>query len=730
MNEIQEFLRDVPLQWSYCSHRDRRLRLRMFPRILVITSCTGEKRYKPQNQLKLEDFQDVERLRKRESELSDYACDAAALYTGTQHLRLMEGIKLLRESLGFESLDLKILSAGYGLVDEKQMLVPYEVTFNVMKAGEIDSWGRSLQIKEDLEAAIEPYNLVFFLLGDNYLRAAQLPIESHSEKTFIFLTSTKRAQRIPKMKSKTYIWPLSNTDAKRYGYGLVGLKGFLFKRFSENVAETSSLLEKVYEHPDKFKMIIEQEQVAEDIQKQLTLTSILKQVPVQKPEQKAKKKSLRSPKEFISIPDIPVAPNAALGMDYFIPEWDDHVDPGYDFLNSRLTPARDPYADEVYAHQIYDKPNYDGILVSKVVVDSSKKKRQRVEAVGIHDFIRFQGKVMGDCGAFGYIKEDIPPFDTDEILEYYENLGFNCGVSIDHLIVGPFAEPGIREQRYELTLKNAQEFLEKHNARGYTFTPMGVVQGWTSETYAAAARDTIRMGYKHIAIGGVARTPSKQIVEILKAIRPHLTAQTRLHLFGVARLDAIPAFRHLGVTSFDSASALRRAWLGAGANYHDISGEMYTAVRIPPVDGHGVRVKRLVEAGVASREQFRALEQSALKALRAFDQEQCSFENALEALLAYDELLELPQDGKVNSEEQAKRRLKHGTMYEHLLRDKPWKRCDCPICERIGVEVVIFRGNDRNRRRGFHNTYVFYKRFQALLEKLDSGIELQNVSQI
>jgi tRNA-guanine family transglycosylase len=199
----------------------------------------------------------------------------------------------------------------------------------------------------------------------------------------------------------------------------------------------------------------------------------------------------------------------------------------------------------------------------------------------------------------GYIKEDVPPYNTVEILDYYQNLGFDFGVSIDHLIVGPFAAPGIREQRYDLTMKNAQEFIEKHQAGGYTFTPIGVAQGWSPETYAEAVKENIRLGYDYIALGGLARAQSKEIIEILKVIRPHLAPNTRLHLFGVARLNAIPVFRHLGVTSFDSASALRRAWLGSGANYHTLSGKMYTAARIPPVDGHGVRVKRLLEANVS-----------------------------------------------------------------------------------------------------------------------------------
>ncbi len=48
-------------------------------------------------------------------------------------------------------------------------------------------------------------------------------------------------------------------------------------------------------------------------------------------------------------------------------------------------------------------------------------------------------------------------------------------------------------------------------------------------------------------------------------------------------------------------------------------------------------------------------------------------------------------------------------FYKRTLEEKPWKECDCPICRSIGIEVVIFRGNNRNRRRGFHNTYVFYE---------------------
>jgi hypothetical protein len=34
---------------------------------------------------------------------------------------------------------------------------------------------------------------------------------------------------------------------------------------------------------------------------------------------------------------------------------------------------------------------------------------------------------------------------------------------------------------------------------------------------------------------------------------------------------------------------------------------------------------------------------------------------------------------------------------------------------------VIFRGNNRNRRRGFHNTYVFYRLMQRALAGEEVG---------
>lgn len=679
-------------------------------RVLIITSCTGEKRFKPTNQLTLEDFKDSARLQSRSRELAEFACPASQMYTGLQHLRVIEGVELLRQSFGQKAVDLVIISAGYGLIPENQIIVPYEVTFNTMKRHEVDEWSKFLEVPQAFEKAIFGYDLVFLLLGENYLRSLSLPVTTKPEQTLIFLASKTSKSYIRDLTAKTFVVTLSNAEAKHYRYGLVGLKGFLFKQFAKSVSTEAELLQRVYEKPEIFTESVER------VPTQLERPLGLPEVKVKNNQIKKKKVENQSQEEneFLPIPDLPPAPNIHLGMQYFIPDWDDRVDPGYDFLNDMSTPSRNLYENDVYAHEIFQFSNYDGILVSKVVVENSKSKKSKINEIGIHKFIRFQGSVMGDCGAFGYFKEEVPPYSTEEILDYYESLGFNYGVSIDHLIVGPFTEPGVREKRYSLTIKNAEDFIQKHRSGEYTFTPIGAVQGWNPESYAEAVKAYIAMGYEYIALGGLARTPSQQIIEILKEIHPHLTSNTRLHLFGVARISATPAFRHLGVTSFDSASPLRRAWLDPKANYYTMTGKKYAAVRIPFVDKHSIRIKHLLESGF-TRDELVLLEQNAIQSLREFDKGNLSIDETLEILLAYDELLELPRNGKVEPKAKERRQKLHTQMYRELLQDKPWKQCDCKICQTIGVETIIFRGNDRNRRRGFHNTYVFYKQFQEFL---------------
>jgi len=70
-----------------------------------------------------------------------------------------------------------------------------------------------------------------------------------------------------------------------------------------------------------------------------------------------------------------------------------------------------------------------------------------------------------------------------------------------------------------------------------------------------------------------------------------------------------------------------------------------------------------------------------------------------------------------DSEKHMKSLSKTRLQIERTLAAAPWKHCDCDICAHIGVEVIIFRSANRNRRRGFHNLGVYHQHVQRILEK-------------
>ena len=60
-------------------------------------------------------------------------------------------------------------------------------------------------------------------------------------------------------------------------------------------------------------------------------------------------------------------------------------------------------------------------------------------------------------------------------------------------------------------------------------------------------------------------------------------------------------------------------------------------------------------------------------------------------------------------------------IYREVLTERPWSKCQCEICRTVGIEVIVFRGTERNKRRGFHNLSIFFERLQA---ELQSGPDL------
>jgi hypothetical protein len=127
------------------------------------------------------------------------------------------------------------------------------------------------------------------------------------------------------------------------------------------------------------------------------------------------------------------------------------------------------------------------------------------------------------------------------------------------------------------------------------------------------------------------------------------------------------------------------------ANYF-YGGTSYCALRIPPANSK--RVHGRIGSGEINGDSARVLEEAALAAVAAFDREEMSAAETLDVLLAY-QAIHSPDDDRRSD-------------YARTLSAKPWARCKCRICARLGHHVILLRGAERNRLRGFHNVGRFY----------------------
>lgn len=650
-------------------------------KVIVFTSCTGEKAVEAPNQLTLDDFQQgPKHVARRERELRPLLTPAAALYTGQQHVRLMRGVERQRRSL---DLDLWVLSAGYGLVRGDRPLAPYEATFAGMKKPALRKWADQLKVPSAVRGVLaRDFDFAIVLLGDAYLDACALDATLRLGGSVLLFAGANAARRLPRVEGLRVV-TLSNREAKRFSCGLVALKGELAARLLDRLAADPTLLARLMDPATDVLGLLD----GTDASRARTGRQVARANP--------------AVDRVVSIPPSWWEKPHRQKLRYFIPEWDDLVDPDYDFLTDTHSGGSGDWANEVYAHQLYPEPNYDGILISKVVAEKSRKKKERINQLGVHRFLRVPREfpIMGDCGAFGYIHEQVPPYTTDEILDYYTRLDFDYGVSLDHLIVT--ATEAQKRERYELTIHNAEEFLREHRKRGLSWTPIGAVQGWDPQSYAKAAEQYVTMGYQYIGLGGLVRTSTPEIMRVLDEVHRVVPDSVSIHLFGISRLRAMTEFSARGVRSVDSASLLRRAWMGTGQNYLAPDGTLYAAIRIPEAD-KSFRAKRMVSEGRASVEKVRSLEQACLDVMRRLDRGAATVDEAIATIAEYDALI-TPDRPDTSA------------VLRRALEAAPWKTCDCTICQRDGVEVIIFRGNNRNRRRGFHNTYQFYRLLQRVL---------------
>jgi hypothetical protein len=190
--------------------------------ITVITSCTDRKAVSTPNQLTHADFrQGPAHVLLREAELGPCMLPAGQMYTGEQHFRLMQGVN--RARYAGHTVQVHIVSAGYGVVAENRLIAPYEATFNNMDRAEAAVWAQSLSIPAALADILgKPADRVLVLLGERYMEAGCLEVANAIAAPTWVLCGKAVASRLPRGLKPI---ELMQTDTTVFGAGMVSLKG-------------------------------------------------------------------------------------------------------------------------------------------------------------------------------------------------------------------------------------------------------------------------------------------------------------------------------------------------------------------------------------------------------------------------------------------------------------------------------------------------------------------------
>ena len=736
---------------------------------------------------------------------------AESLYKGSLWNSYMKLWGLIRSRV--EHSELWIISAGYGLINGSKKIIPYDVTFQdskfetpsiFKKINKINSinkspkqdvlkkwWSLHTFHREDSEikslsdllikSPKEDYFL--FVLGKDYLEAISEDLLFGLDKRkfieHIAVVSNNVNAPTPKKIKRNWLFAnnkfinLPGTQSTTINSDIAiklmmnlfksgGLKNWSISEFNNYLMNLSSKLPnlKKYDREKKTDSEIKKFILSRIKKEHISCSKLHREYRISGMACEQKRfgqlykevsKSLESNVKRKNIVSCVQYSSRKTNLMFFLPENDDRVDPEYDFENEVATAFRNPYEHDAYHYELYGHLNCDGILVSKSVLEQKTHQRELAKKIGIHKYLRLPRNVpvLGDCGAFSYITEYQPPYVTKEIVEYYNNMDFDYGVSIDHLIVPAvlqkynyytfregkwikisektFDELVIlganvlpskksvkqfslfnsdeiilvkeveidiqeRDRRYELTLRNGINFIEIYKQKSFNYIPIGAVQGWSPQSYADMVKEYQKVGYNYVALGGLVRSKSEEIFNVIEKVNEIRKRSTKLHIFGVARSNSIKEFMKLNVNSIDNAGVLRQAWLSSTDNYYSPDFKHYSALRVPISSEK--KSKLLVQSGKITEEQLKEFEKKTLDALYQYDRDEISLETVHKILLDYNKIFSLA-DSIIDN-------------YYRTLKELPWKKCTCKLCRELGINIIIFRGNNRNRRRGFHNTWVYY----------------------
>jgi hypothetical protein len=208
-----------------------------------------------------------------------------------------------------------------------------------------------------------------------------------------------------------------------------------------------------------------------------------------------------------------------------------------------------------------------------------------------------------DCGAWSYKNKEVPPVDAESVIPQYLELAHPGAMLIapDHMLI----DGADMQWRRRWNQEQARRFID---VCPKDYKPMACIHGETIDERLEHAEELVQLGYKYLAVGGVAaRASQRKLVLATVAALREVTRGVWLHVLGLSSPSFVREWKRLGVESCDGSSHFKQAFTGGA--FFTVEGDKLTkhqAVRpgedpahLPACDCRACQ--RLADDGVDTR---------------------------------------------------------------------------------------------------------------------------------
>lgn len=204
-------------------------------RVLVIGSCSKRKLHSSPNQPTCHNILSHLKIDRWRQRFSNLCVPARDMYTGPQNTELVKGVDLLRNIPEVE-VQLVIVSAGFGILNEYDLVPPYDCSFTKMKMAEVRKRAEDLELRPSFLRLIDHhFDLVYCALGKRYLSALGKDILTNIQTPSIVFHKDRDEHLIRIPCSADTVKAFSNHGHRIHG--VVGFKGDLLRILAKHALD-------------------------------------------------------------------------------------------------------------------------------------------------------------------------------------------------------------------------------------------------------------------------------------------------------------------------------------------------------------------------------------------------------------------------------------------------------------------------------------------------------------